>query len=104
MSSLIELSPWGYVATDTLRPLLKALHTARAEVANRLWLHHEVEVSIVTETGYALKTDPPRLSAEGKKVRQAIEDAINSRTSAWLAELEDESQPRFIEALPRLPD
>jgi len=47
---LIKLNPWGFVATDALRPLLKALHSARADVARGLWINHEVDVSVVTET------------------------------------------------------
>lgn len=47
---LIKLNPWGFVAMDSLRPLLKALHSARADVARGLWVNHEVEVSIVTES------------------------------------------------------
>ena len=186
---LIKLNPWGFVATDSLRPLLKALHSARADVARGLWVQHEVEVSIATETsraildnvtpehivahthnrvrkpldrysllcqrlvtlrymrqqdhaeawsqhdltakeialltalwrdepidveepqlsslreaGHVLKSDPPRLSSKGKRLRAAIEDDTNSRTEQSLAVLDDEAITRFLEALARLPD
>lgn len=186
---LIKLNPWGFVATDTLRPLLKALHSARADVARELWLNYEVEISVVTETskaildhvtpehivahthnrvrkpldrysllcqrlvtlrymrqqdhvqawsdrdltareislmtalwrdepieieepplfslreaGHALKTEPPRLSAKGKKLRKAIEDATNARTERTYAVLEETTMTRFLEALGNLPD
>ncbi|MFC2177351.1 hypothetical protein ACFLRH_02920, partial [Actinomycetota bacterium] len=181
---LIKLNPWGFVATDSLRPLLKALHTARADVARGLWVHHEVEVSIATETskaildnvtpeyivahthnrvrkpldrysllcqrlvtlrymrqqdhanawadrhltareialmtalwreepieigepplaslreaGHILKPEPPRLSAKGKKLRQAIEDATNALTDRTFGVLDEPTMTRLQEAL-----
>jgi hypothetical protein len=186
---LIKLNPWGFVATDTLRPLLKALHSARADVARERWVNHEVEVSIITETckavldnvtpehivahthnrvrkpldrysllcqrlvtlrymrqqdhaeawsdrglaareitlmtalwrdepteieepplfalreaGHILKTEPPRLSAKGKKLRQAIEDDTNKRTERTFEVLDESAMTRFLEALRSLPD
>jgi hypothetical protein len=186
---LIRLNPWGFVATDALRPLLEALHSARADVARGLWINHEVEVSVVTETckvildnvtpehivahthnrvrkpldrysllcqrlvtlrymrqqdhagawierdltaneialmtalwrdepieieeaplaslreaGHILKSDPPRLSAKGKRLRQAIEDDTNTRTERTLEVLDEAAVTRFLEALTRLPD
>jgi DNA-binding MarR family transcriptional regulator len=186
---LIKLNRWGFVATDRLRPLLKALHSARADVARDLWIHNEVEVSVVTETakaildgvtpehivahthnrvrkpldrysllcqrlvtlryirqqdhaeawtdqnltageiavmtalwrdepieidepplaslraaGHVLKSEPPRLSARGKRLRRAIEDDTNSRTKATFEVLDEATMTRFVETLGRLPD
>jgi len=184
---LIRLNPWGFVATDALRPLLKALHSARADVARGLWINREVEVSTETckvildnvtpghivahthnrvrkpldrysllcqrlvtlrymrqqdhaeawterdltaneialmtalwrdepieieeaplaslrEAGHVVKADPPRLSAKGKRLRQAIEDDTNTRTERTLEVLDKDAMTRFLEALIRLPD
>ena len=186
---LIQLNPWGFVATELLRPILKALHSARADVARALWVNHEVEVSVVTETcktildtvtpehivahthnrvrkpldrysllcqrlvtlrymrqqdhaeawierdlsareislmtslwrdepieieepplsslreaGHVVKSEPPRLNAKGKRLRQAIEDDTNTRTERTYEVLDGAAMGRFLEALGRLPD
>lgn len=186
---LIKLNPWGFVATDALRPLLKALHSARADVARKLWVNHEVHVSIVTETckmvlenvtpehivahthnrvrkpldrysllcqrlvtlrymrqqdhaeawaakdlnareialmtalwrdepieieepplsslrdsGLVVKSEPPRLTSKGTRMRQAIEDDTNARTEKTFEMLDEAQTTRFLEALKALPD
>lgn len=46
---LLRFDAGKYRAADKLRPLLKAMRSAVADVASKLWANNEVEVSIVTE-------------------------------------------------------
>jgi len=57
----------------------------------------------LNEAGYLTKSDPPKLSAKGKKVRQAIEDDTNVRSQRSFDALDAESADRFLEALRALP-
>lgn len=48
--NLIKQTNTGFAATEELRPLLKAMRSALAQVAREVWVHDEVDISIVTET------------------------------------------------------
>lgn len=47
---LISQTNTGFAATDRLRPLLKSMRSALAEVARTVWENNEVDISVVTET------------------------------------------------------
>ncbi len=74
-----------------------------------MWREEPVELDepplfTLREAGYVLKADPPRLSAKGKKLRQAIENDTNARTQRYLDEMEPKTLERFVSALARIPD
>lgn len=73
---LIAFGPAGYRATDALRPLLKAMRSAVADVAADLWRNKEVEVSVATEAANALRaaiTPEHVVAAAHAKVRPPID-------------------------------
>lgn len=185
---LITQTNTGFTATEQLRPLLKAMRSALADVAQSVWENNEVDISVVTETarllsekvtddhvvakaqsqlrppldryslleqrlvtlrfirqhehaeswlaeglsapeivlmtalwrdaegeideaameslrnlGYAKKSDPPTLTATGKKLRQKIEDETNARSEPMFADLDSETADRFLAAMGNLP-
>lgn len=52
---LLSFEAGKYSATDQLRPLLKAMRSAVADVAAKLWANNEVEISIVTEAARQIR-------------------------------------------------
>lgn len=73
---LVTAGAGNYQATDTLRPLLKALRAAVADVASKLWAQNEVEVSILTEGARQIResvTPEQVVAAAHRKVREPLD-------------------------------
>lgn len=72
---LLELTNGTYRAADPLRPLLKAMRSAVADVADELWGDHEVEISIVTEAARQIRdtiTPDQIVAAAHARVREPL--------------------------------
>lgn len=63
----------------------------------------EAALESLRNLGYAKKSDPPRLTSTGNKLRQKIEDETNTRSEKMFADLDAETSDRFLEALRSLP-
>ncbi len=73
---LISQTNTGFAATDKLRPLLKSMRSALAQVAREVWEHNEVDISVVTETARVLTetVTPEHVVAMAQtKVRQPLD-------------------------------
>ena len=73
---LIELSSGAYRSTDRLSPLLKAMRTAVADVASKLWERNEVEISVLTEAARQIReTVTPEyvVASSHKQVREPLD-------------------------------
>lgn len=75
-AQLIESDAGRYRATPQLRPLLKAMRSAVADVAASLWNRHEIEISILTEGARQIcqsVTPDQVVAAAHMKVREPLD-------------------------------
>lgn len=75
-AGLVSVGAGTYRATDKLRPLLKAMRSAVADVASNLWQHNEVAISILTEGARQLRetvTPDQVVAAAHVKVREPLD-------------------------------
>ena len=73
---LIELAGGAYRSTDKLSPLLKAMRSAVADVASKLWEANEVEISVLTEAARLIRetVSPDQVvAAAHTKVREPLD-------------------------------
>ncbi|MCP3975201.1 MAG: hypothetical protein GY720_12005 [bacterium] len=73
---LISQTNTGFAATEQLRPLMKAMRSALADVAQSVWQHNEVDISVVTETARQLTqkvTDDHVVAKAQSQVRQPLD-------------------------------